>query len=131
MFDIGLTELLIIGVIALFVIGPERMPEAVRSTAHWLGRLRRSFNDIKRELQQELHNDAVLRDLRDSGRALREESDNLRQQLRTPLDELAGSEKAAAPTDDAAENPSTAPGASAVPPSAPEPTQSKGSEHRD
>jgi sec-independent protein translocase protein TatB len=90
MFDIGFAELLIIGVVALLVIGPERMPEAVRTGAAWLNRLRRGFNDIKREVQQELHNDAVLRDLRDSGRALRDETENLRRQFQSPLEESPG-----------------------------------------
>jgi sec-independent protein translocase protein TatB len=67
MFDIGFAELIIIGVVALLVIGPERLPEAVRTASAWINRLRRGFNDIKQEVQQELHNDAVMRDLRDSG----------------------------------------------------------------
>ncbi len=47
MFDIGFAELLIIGVVALLVIGPERLPEAVRTASAWINRLRRSFNEIK------------------------------------------------------------------------------------
>ena len=87
MFDIGFAELIIIGVVALIVIGPERLPEAVRTASAWLNRLRRSFNDIKQEVQQELHNDAVLRELRDSGKKLREEGESLKRQLNAPLDE--------------------------------------------
>lgn len=91
MFDIGFAELLIIGVVALLVIGPERLPEAIRTASAWLSRLRRGFNDIKREVQQDLHNDAVMRDLRDSGRAIREETEALRRQFSSPLDDLAAS----------------------------------------
>ncbi|MBT4521937.1 MAG: twin-arginine translocase subunit TatB, partial [Halieaceae bacterium] len=60
MFDIGFQELLIIGVVSLLVIGPERLPAAIRTGVGWLNRIKRSFNDIKREVQQELHNDSVL-----------------------------------------------------------------------
>ena len=81
MFDIGFAELLIIGVVALIVIGPERLPGAVRSANTWISRIRKSFNDIKRDVQQELHNDAVLRDLRESGEQLQRETQALRQEM--------------------------------------------------
>jgi len=77
MFDIGFAELLIIGVVGLLVIGPERLPGAIRTGSAWLNRFRRGFNDIKQEVQQELHNDAVLRDLRESGEKLRRETESL------------------------------------------------------
>jgi sec-independent protein translocase protein TatB len=90
MFDIGFAELLIIGVVALLVIGPERLPEAVRTASAWINRLRRGFNDIKQEVQQELHNDAVMRDLRDSGDKLRRESEALRSASSADPGEPAG-----------------------------------------
>ena len=65
--------------VALIVIGPERLPGAVRSANAWISRIRKSFNDIKRDVQQELHNDAVLRDLRESGAQLKRETQALRQ----------------------------------------------------
>jgi sec-independent protein translocase protein TatB len=85
MFDIGFAELLIIGVVALLVIGPERLPEAIRTGSAWLNRLRRGFNDIKQEVQQELHNDAVLRDLRESGEKLRPARPQFNAELREDL----------------------------------------------
>ena len=54
MFDIGFTELVLIAVVGLLVIGPERLPGAVRTGAQWLRRLKRGFNEIKREVEQEL-----------------------------------------------------------------------------
>lgn len=47
MFDIGFTELLLVGLVALMVLGPERLPGAVRTTGLWVGRLKRSFSNIK------------------------------------------------------------------------------------
>jgi len=108
MFDIGFAELIIIGVVALVVIGPDRLPGAIRTGSAWLNRLRRGFNDIKQEVQQELHNDAVLRDLRESGETLRKETDSLRRQLKNPLgDPLTGATDA--PQEKPPETPDPAP----------------------
>lgn len=74
MFDIGFAELIVIGVVGLLVIGPERLPETVRTASLWLNRIRRGFNEIKAEVQQELHNDAVMRDLRQTGEQLKDEA---------------------------------------------------------
>ena len=77
MFDIGFAELILIGVVALLVIGPERLPEAVRTASGWLNRIRRGFNEIKQEVQQELHNDSVMRDLRQTGEQLKDEANSI------------------------------------------------------
>ena len=52
MFDIGGLELLLIAVVALLVIGPERLPETLRTIGLWLGRLRRSFTSVKAEIEK-------------------------------------------------------------------------------
>tara|TARA_R110002049_G_scaffold83705_3_gene213035 strand:- start:2863 stop:3252 length:390 start_codon:yes stop_codon:yes gene_type:complete len=83
MFDIGFAELIIIGVVALLVIGPERLPEAVRTASFYLNRLRRGFNEIKQEVQQELRNDAVMRDLRETGEHLKRETQGLKDSFET------------------------------------------------
>lgn len=81
MFDIGFAELVIISVVGLLVIGPERLPGAIRTASVWLGRLRRGFNDIKREVQQELHNDEVMQELRRTGEQVKQQTDDLRKSL--------------------------------------------------
>ncbi|MCR9107030.1 MAG: Sec-independent protein translocase protein TatB [Gammaproteobacteria bacterium] len=81
MFDIGFAELVIIGVVALLVIGPERLPSTIRTASLYLNRIRRGFNEIKQEVQQELHNDAVMRDLRDTGEQLKQETQALGREL--------------------------------------------------
>ena len=82
MFDIGFAELIVIGVIALLVIGPERLPETVRTASLWLNRIRRGFNDIKREVQQELHNDSVMQELRKTGDELKQDAAAMQQDLK-------------------------------------------------
>ena len=81
MFDIGFAELILIGVVALLVIGPERLPEAIRTASMWLNRIRRGFNEIKQEVQQELHNDAVMRDLRQTGEQLKNDANTIGRDL--------------------------------------------------
>ena len=72
MFDIGFAELLIIAVVGLLVIGPQRLPETVRALALWVGRLRRAVSRTYRELEKEvgmddirrqLHNEEIMRQL--------------------------------------------------------------------
>ncbi|MEJ2530956.1 MAG: Sec-independent protein translocase protein TatB [Halioglobus sp.] len=86
MFDIGFAELVIIAVVSLLVLGPERLPEAVRTASLWLNRIRRGFNDIKREVQQELHNDAVMQELRKTGDQLRQEANGVSRDVRRSLE---------------------------------------------
>jgi sec-independent protein translocase protein TatB len=63
MFDIGFTELLLIGIVALVVLGPERLPGAVRTAGLWIGRIKRSFSAIKAEVEREIGADEIRRQL--------------------------------------------------------------------
>lgn len=73
--SISSIELLLILVVALLVIGPERLPAAIRTVSLWVGRFRRSFYKVKAEIEREinadevrrqLHNESVLADIRDT-----------------------------------------------------------------
>jgi sec-independent protein translocase protein TatB len=81
MFDIGFAELLLIAVVGLLVIGPERLPGAIRTGSAWLNRLRRGFNELKHEVQRELHNDAVMEELRKTSESVRKETERWREDL--------------------------------------------------
>ena len=72
MFDIGFSELLIIAVLTLIVMGPERLPETVRTITLWFGRLRQFLSAARTEIEDEvgvqeirrqLHNEQIMRDL--------------------------------------------------------------------
>lgn len=54
MFDIGFSELVLVGVIALIVIGPEKLPHTLRMMAAYTGRIKRAINDLKYELEKEV-----------------------------------------------------------------------------
>ena len=56
MFDIGFFELVLIFVICLVVLGPERLPAVARTLGHWTGRARNAFNHLRYELESEAHN---------------------------------------------------------------------------
>ena len=89
MFDIGFTELVLVGIVGLLVIGPERLPGAIRTGSLWLNRFKRGFNDIKREVQQELHNDEVMQQLRESGQQFKAQAEQLGQSIESAGDSLA------------------------------------------
>lgn len=65
MFDVGFFELLLIGVVALLVIGPERLPVVARKAGMWVGRARRFVSQVKRDIDQEIQNDEYKRLLDD------------------------------------------------------------------
>lgn len=54
MFDIGFSEMLVIAVVALIVIGPERLPRAARTLGHLFGRMQRYVNDVKSDINREM-----------------------------------------------------------------------------
>jgi len=60
MFDIGFSELMVIAVVALIVIGPERLPKVARTVGHLFGRMQRYVNDVKSDISREM----ALDDLR-------------------------------------------------------------------
>ena len=78
---------MLVAIVGLLVIGPNRLPEALRTLGLWLGRMRRSFNTVKAEIEKEvgmdevrrqLHNEAVMdemkrieREVKDAGQAAR------------------------------------------------------------
>ena len=74
MFDgISTIETMVIIVVILLVIGPERLPETLRTLGLWMGRLQRSFTGVKNEIEKEidmdgirrqLHNEAVMEEMR-------------------------------------------------------------------
>jgi sec-independent protein translocase protein TatB len=59
MFDISFTEILVIAVVALIVLGPERLPQVARTLGHLLGRAQRYVNDVKNDIQQEMELDEL------------------------------------------------------------------------
>jgi sec-independent protein translocase protein TatB len=58
-FDVGFTEMMVIAVVALIVIGPERLPRVARTLGHLFGRLQRYVNDVKADINREIELDEL------------------------------------------------------------------------
>jgi sec-independent protein translocase protein TatB len=88
MFDIGFTELMVIGVVALIVIGPERLPRVARTAGALLGRLQRYVADVKADINREVELDE-LRNMKDSvQRAASEFESSMNEDLRKAESDL-------------------------------------------
>ncbi|MDX3908002.1 MAG: Sec-independent protein translocase protein TatB [Pigmentiphaga sp.] len=73
MFDVSFTELMTVGVVALIVIGPERLPKVARTIGHLLGRAQRYVNDVKSDIRREMELDelrSLRKEMEDAARAL-------------------------------------------------------------
>jgi len=96
MFDIGFSELLVIGLVALIVIGPEKLPRVARTLGHLAGRLQRYVADVKADINREIELDE-LRKMRDSmQKAASDVETSVNTELSKTADKLNKSVEAAA-----------------------------------
>jgi sec-independent protein translocase protein TatB len=102
MFDIGFSELLVIATVTLIVMGPERLPQTVRSISLQIGRLKQMLASARKDfeeevgmddIRQQLHNEKIMRDLKQT-------KENLQQTLdATALEAASLEESIKSPTD--------------------------------
>jgi len=78
MFDIGFSELFLIAVVALVVLGPERLPKAARFAGLWMRRARAQWYSVRSELERELATEELQRTLRDTRKAVTDIGDDMR-----------------------------------------------------
>lgn len=78
MFDIGFWELALIGVVALLVVGPERLPKLARTTGLWVRKARRFVGSVRADIEQELRTEE-LKSLLDEGRQFKDVGQTLEQ----------------------------------------------------
>jgi len=111
MFDVGFSELIVIGIVALVVIGPERLPKVARTVGHLLGRLQRYVNDVKADINREMQ----LDELRKLQAEMQESARDLESSLNREIQSVGKTvEQAAQPVDQAPQAVTVAP-ASAAP----------------
>ena len=93
MFEFSFPELVVVCVIALLVLGPDRLPGALRTLGLWVGRISRTFSTMKTEIEREigmdeirrqLHNEAVMDQIKRLERDVRGESANARRSALCP-----------------------------------------------
>lgn len=90
MFDVSFSELMLIGVIALIVIGPERLPKVARTVGHLLGRAQRYVNDVKSDIQREIDLKEIgdiKGQMEDAARSVKASMDETQASISQPLDE--------------------------------------------
>jgi len=104
MFDIGFSELLVIATVALIVMGPERLPQTVRSISLWIGRLKQMIASARKDFEQEvgmddirqqLHNEKIMRDLSQTKEELQQtldatalEAASIEESIKSPVDTM-------------------------------------------
>lgn len=96
MFDLGFWELLLILIVALLVIGPERLPTVARQAGMWFGKAKRFVSSVQRDINEELHTEELRRVMKDAEiseelqqttRELKESAREMRRQVK--LDDSA------------------------------------------
>lgn len=95
MFDISFTELMLVGVVALIVIGPEKLPKVARTVGHLLGRAQRYVNDVKGDIQREVEIDELRKmkqEMESAAQSVQSSftktESEIRQGLQEPIDEV-------------------------------------------
>ncbi len=87
MFDVGFSELVLIALLALVVLGPKRLPEVARTAGRWMAKLRGFVSEVRHDLDRELRNAEIMelqklkQDLDDTRRVMEETSGRVMQQL--------------------------------------------------
>lgn len=85
MFDIGFWELLLIAILGLLVLGPERLPRVARGIGIWAGRARAYVRQLSAELDREIQAEELQRQLQQSQQAIKDSAEKLRDELDVPL----------------------------------------------
>lgn len=84
MFDIGFSEMIVIAVIALVVLGPEKLPRVARTAGHLLGRMQRYVNDVKSDINREIE----LDELRKLQQEMQKTASSIEQSVKGQIDSV-------------------------------------------
>lgn len=105
MFDLGFTEIMLLGAIALIVLGPEKLPHAARMAGAWYARIRRSISSIQREIEQEVNGlemkqrvERELAAIRAAEQAMRDEINQIQAGVSTAASAIDAKQQANAAT---------------------------------
>lgn len=118
MFDIGFSELIVIAVIALIVLGPEKLPRVARTMGHLFGRMQRYVNDVKADINRELELDELKKlqaSVQDTARSLEQSVAKEMQSVEADMNQVARDAGAAVAEPQAATEAPAPPDAAATP----------------
>src|SRR5512139_4118800 len=122
MFDIGFSELFVIGIVALIVIGPERLPKVARTAGHLFGRMQRYVNDVKADINREMELDELRKLKTQFESAAKEVETSVNQQVNAISAEVQAAHDALAKQVDAGADVAAHPTPEQAPPAVPAPT---------
>ncbi|MBD9358599.1 Sec-independent protein translocase protein TatB [Methylomonas albis] len=106
MFDVGFSELLMVGLVALLVLGPEKLPKAARLAGLWVGKARTVLATAKAEIKQELHAEEMRQLMQQQ--SIAGELEKVVQETQSALDDINFNVKAAAEINQDDDKPTTA-----------------------
>lgn len=105
MFDIGFWEIIILVLVALLVVGPERLPGLAREIGRFVGKARRFVNSVRSDIEQELQTEELRKMLKDQDKEIRElrtmmqeTEETLREDIQETEAAMRGDHKAKAPS---------------------------------
>lgn len=84
MLNVGFTELLLFGIVALIILGPEKLPKAIRTAGRWYAQIRRLINNVQRDIEQELQ----LAEMREQMQKELARIKSIEQEMQTQLDQM-------------------------------------------
>lgn len=107
MFDMGFTEMMLIGIVALVVIGPERLPGVARTAGKYFGRLKRFMTTVKADVEQELRADELRQILADQQKELDSIKDSMNDAGKAFEEDIKSVSDSVGPPTDSAEQASS------------------------
>jgi sec-independent protein translocase protein TatB len=132
MFDIGFSELLVIAVVALIVIGPQQLPRVARTLGHLFGRMQRYVNDVKADITREMELEELKKmrtSMEDAARSFQTSVDKEMSSTESELNKMAQDAQSAVDsfgdTSPSAAQPAVAPAEPAAPEAKPQPPAQK------
>jgi sec-independent protein translocase protein TatB len=93
MFDIGFSELMLIGIVALVVIGPERLPKVARTAGQWLGKLNRYVSQVKQDIDRDIKLDELRKmqqEMKDTAQKYEIMAGDTKRELETVVEQETG-----------------------------------------
>ena len=94
MFDLGFSEMVIIAVVGLVVLGPERLPKVARQLGQWLGKLQRYVSDVKSDINRQMDLDELRKlqsEMKDAASGIEDSFRSTVSEARSEFDSIAGS----------------------------------------
>ncbi|MCZ2723581.1 Sec-independent protein translocase protein TatB [Marinomonas sp. 15G1-11] len=88
MFDIGFSELLIVFIVGLLILGPERLPHAAKTAGLWIRKIKRSIGSVQREINEQLDKEELQQKIQETNQRIMAESNAIQNTI-TPLPETA------------------------------------------